>query len=73
MIAPLLLTKEQVKEQLEAFGCHKADDSIEGHSCWMTPWDLAFFVPELPPDGMTAEWTLGEILADIEKSAPKVN
>ena len=73
MISVHLLTKDQVAQQLKSLGCSQSDETIEGCSCWKTRCGFHFLVPELPPDGMTGEWTLEEIIAEMEQHSQTLN
>lgn len=72
MIAPRLIEKGEVTDQLEQLGCERLPECIEGHSCWKTPWDFYFMVIELPPDGVTPEWGFRLLLEQIKKSKPNL-
>lgn len=69
MISVRLLSRREVADYMQAKGYEEADETIEGHSCWRSPCGLHLFVPELPPDGMTAEYWLEDRVAEIDAEA----
>jgi hypothetical protein len=73
MISVHLLSREEVAEKLIALGCQKINQTVNAHSFWTTAWGDHFFLPEIPPDGMTAEWTLQECIAEIVRHTPVLN
>lgn len=73
MISVHLLTREEVAARLEREGCTRHTESIPEHSCWQTAWGYFFLVPEIGPDGMTPEWDLEDMLAELKNTAPRAN
>jgi hypothetical protein len=69
VIAVKLLTKDEVAAYMQALGYERADETISGHSCWRSPCGLHLFVPEIPPDGVTAEYWLVDRIAEIDAEA----
>jgi len=71
LIAVHLLTKQEVTQKLQELGYTQLEECpITEYSFWATEWGYHFFVPELPPDGMCADYKLYEIIADVIQTKP---
>lgn len=69
MISVHMLTKEEVADRLTKIGCQPSEETIDGCSCWGTRCGHYFLVPQIGPDGMTAEYILEEIIAEALAAA----
>jgi len=70
MISVHLLTQGEVAQRLTGIGCNQVASEVDGCSAWKTAWGFHFLVPEIPPDSMTPEYKLDDILADIQQTKP---
>ena len=74
MIAVYLLSQQEVAKRLNDFGCRKTGERLDDETAiWVTPWGHYFFVSELGPDKVCAEYVLERIINEIEKTQPKRN
>lgn len=74
MIAVRLLTRDEVAEQLAAEGCEPVTQQVfPDHSLWRTAYGMAFLLPEVGPDFMTAAPALERAIAQIRAHAPRPN
>ncbi|MGE0278948.1 MAG: hypothetical protein AB7R40_26445 [Nitrospiraceae bacterium] len=74
MIAPRLLSQEQIKEKLEAEGFTKGGDiTVSGgtYSVWVSEWGEPLMVPEDGPDKVCADIMLNERLHKVLATRPK--
>lgn len=74
MIAVYLLSQQEVAKRLNDFGCKKTKERLDDETAvWVTPWGHHFFVSELGPDKMCAEYVLEGMINEIKKTQPKGN
>lgn len=75
MIAPKLLSQEEVRKRLEAEGLRDTGQHFSGdtgtYAIWITDWGEPLMVPEEGPDKMCAQWVLAERLDEVLTTKPK--
>lgn len=71
MIAVHLLTEEEVAGRLNDHGCVKTSEHLDEASLWVTPWNFHFWVPEIGPDKMCAEYVLSRIIDEMLSTKPQ--
>lgn len=74
MIAVRLLTQEEIAERLESSGCQSTGDVLKNAALWVTAWNHHFFVPQVGPDKMCAEYVLEIIIEkEVEGTRPSTH
>jgi hypothetical protein len=71
MIAVHMLYPDDVAARLTGLGFEQLPEcTLEGHGLWRTPWGHHFFVPEVGPDHMCAEYILERVIEDALRTRP---
>lgn len=74
MIAVYLLSQTEIAKRLNDYGYKLTDKRLDEETAvWVTTWGHHFFVPELGPDRVCAEYVLERIINNVEKTRPKLS
>jgi hypothetical protein len=70
MTAVRMLTRREVQERLDEFGCELVEEDIAEEeyyrlSYWRTSWGFRFFVPEIGPDQLCSKDRLDSIVREL--------
>ena len=75
MIAPKVLSQEEVTRLLEGAGFRNTGESFSGESgdfaIWVTSWGEPIMVPQAGPDKVCADFILRERMAEVLKTKPR--